>query len=117
MNNLFPQFLVLVQIHFYAAVDRKSIKAIALFLRYPTQKEWERKEQLYLNVIDLLERGKHWEHAIPLTKELADVYERRVFNYRKLVSFVQSFHYITKLCTLRLPLQIAILHSKFTIQC
>ena len=85
--------------------------------RYPTQKEWERKEQLYLNVIDLLERGKHWEHAIPLTKELADVYERRVFNYRKLVSFVQSFHYITKLCTLRLPLQIAILHSKFTIQC
>ena len=55
--------------------------------RYPTQKEWERKEQLYLNVIDLLERGKHWEHAIPLTKELADVYERRVFNYRKLVSF------------------------------
>ena len=58
------------------------------YFRYPTQKEWERKEQLYLNVIDLLERGKHWEHAIPLTKELADVYERRVFNYRKLVSFI-----------------------------
>ena len=37
-------------------------------------------------MIDLLERGKHWEHAIPLTKELADVYERRVFNYRKLAS-------------------------------
>lgn len=35
-------------------------------------------------MIDLLERGKHWEHAIPLTKELADVYEAKVFNYRKL---------------------------------
>ena len=63
--------------------------------RYPTQKEWERKEQLYLNVIDLLERGKHWEHAIPLTKELADVYERRVFNYRKLVSY-QRHHWCVK---------------------
>ena len=99
------------------AVCEDENESTILPFRYPTQKEWERKEQLYLNVIDLLERGKHWEHAIPLTKELADVYERRVFNYRKLVSFVQSFHYITKLCTLRLPLQIAILHSKFTIQC
>ena len=55
-----------------------------LFLRYPSQKEWERKEQLYLNIIDLFEKGKHWEHAIPLTKELAVIYETKVFNYRKL---------------------------------
>eukprot|EP00095_Tigriopus_kingsejongensis_P008592 maker-scaffold1083_size63694-snap-gene-0.15 protein:Tk08592 transcript:maker-scaffold1083_size63694-snap-gene-0.15-mRNA-1 annotation:"dedicator of cytokinesis protein 3 isoform x2" len=53
-------------------------------LRYPSQKEWERKEQLYLNIIDLLEKGKHWEHAIPMCKELAMVYEAKVFNYRRL---------------------------------
>ncbi|XP_059098752.1 dedicator of cytokinesis protein 3-like [Tigriopus californicus] len=58
-------------------------------LRYPSQKEWERKEQLYLNIIDLLEKGKHWEHAVPLCKELSMVYESKVFNYRKLAEILK----------------------------
>lgn len=59
------------------------------FYRYPSQKEWERKEQLYLNIIDLLEKGKHWEHAVPLCKELSMVYESKVFNYRKLAEILK----------------------------
>ena len=39
---------------------------------------------MLLHVVNLLERGKHWEHAVPICKELADVYERKVFDYRKL---------------------------------
>ena len=46
--------------------------------RYPSQKEWERKEYLLLTAVGLLERDKHWEHAIPLCKELAGVYEHKV---------------------------------------
>ncbi|XP_040570903.1 dedicator of cytokinesis protein 3 isoform X3 [Lepeophtheirus salmonis] len=53
-------------------------------LRYPTQKEWQRKELLYLKILDYLDKGKQWEAAIPLTKELADFYERRIYDYQKL---------------------------------
>ena len=31
-----------------------------------------------------MERGKQWEHAIPLCKELAHIYEYKVFDYAKL---------------------------------
>ena len=41
------------------------------FCRYPSQKEWQRKEQLYLKIIDYFENDKQWEHAIPLCKGAA----------------------------------------------
>ncbi len=53
-------------------------KTLHADLRYPSQKEWERKEHLLLRVVGLLERAKHWEHAIPICKELVDVYEHKV---------------------------------------
>ena len=60
--------------------------------RYPSQKEWERKESLLLHVVSLLERGKHWEHAVPVCKELANVYEHKVqemrHHYKKLFKTV-----------------------------
>ncbi len=53
-------------------------------LFFPLQKEWERKESLLLRSASLLERAKHWEHAVPIWKELARVYEGVLFDYRKL---------------------------------
>ena len=63
-----------------------------IFLKYqrfmniivPLQKEWQRKEELYLKIIDYFEKGKQWEHALPLCKELAKVYEEKVFDFDKL---------------------------------
>ena len=57
--------------------------------RYPTQKEWQRKEELYLKIIYYLEKGKQWEHAIPLCKELSHIYEDKVFDYSKLSSILK----------------------------
>ena len=70
-------------------LDWTSLRTLHADLRYSSQKEWERKEQLYLNVVDLFERGKHWEGALPLCKELAKVYEENVFEYKKLSSILR----------------------------
>ena len=58
-------------------------------LRFPSQQEWQRKEQLYIEIIDLLDKSKLWEFAIPICKELTEVYENRVIDYTKL----SSIHY------------------------
>ncbi|XP_062572474.1 dedicator of cytokinesis protein 4-like [Saccostrea cucullata] len=52
-------------------------------LDYPNQPEWERKERVYLQIMDCFDKGKVWEYGIPLCKELAEVYEKK-FDYRKL---------------------------------
>ena len=39
--------------------------------------EWQRKEQLYGQIIALLDRSKLWEYSVPLCKELCDLYENR----------------------------------------
>ena len=58
--------------------------------RYPSQKEWQRKEQLYLKIIDYFEKDKQWEHAIPLCKELSELYEKKVFDYAKLSGILKK---------------------------
>ena len=62
----------------------------SIFFRYPSQKEWQRKEQLYLKIIDYFERDKQWEHAIPLCKELSHLYEKKVFDYEKLSGILRK---------------------------
>ncbi|KAK3103457.1 hypothetical protein FSP39_019400, partial [Pinctada imbricata] len=57
-------------------------------LDYPQQAEWERKERVYLQVIDCFDKGKVWEYGIPLCKELAELYERRL-DYRKLSNILE----------------------------
>ncbi len=57
--------------------------------RYPSQKEWERKELLCLSRLDLLERGHCWEHAVPICKELARLYEEKLGHYDKLASILK----------------------------
>lgn len=51
---------------------------------HPQQPEWQRKEVLYHKIIHYLDRGKCWEKGIPLCKELAVLYETRLYDYAKL---------------------------------
>ncbi|XP_061187697.1 dedicator of cytokinesis protein 3-like isoform X2 [Saccostrea echinata] len=57
-------------------------------LDYPNQPEWERKERVYLQIMDCFDKGKVWEYGIPLCKELAEVYEKK-FDYRKLSNVLE----------------------------
>lgn len=53
-------------------------------MRHPReQPEWQLKEQLYLTIIDYFDKGKCWEEGIKLIKELADFYEKKLFDYAK----------------------------------
>nr|XP_018899728.1 PREDICTED: dedicator of cytokinesis protein 3 isoform X2 [Bemisia tabaci] len=56
----------------------------------PNTFEWRRKEQLYHQIINYFDKGKCWENGIPLCKELADLYEHRLFDYQKLSSILQT---------------------------
>ncbi len=58
--------------------------------KYPLQNERERKEQLYMDAMLLFDRGKSWEHGIPLCQELAQLYEMEMFDYRKLSAILVS---------------------------
>jgi dedicator of cytokinesis protein 3 len=49
----------------------------------PRQSEFARKEALYLRILDLLDRGKAWEIAIEISKELQQQYEQSVFDYKR----------------------------------
>lgn len=55
---------------------------------YPAQKERERKERLYLDIIRLFDQGKSWECGIPLCKVLATLYEEELFDYQKMASIL-----------------------------
>ncbi|KAK7603682.1 hypothetical protein V9T40_003681 [Parthenolecanium corni] len=46
--------------------------------------EWKRKEDLYHHIINYFDKGKCWEKGIPLCKELANFYEKQLFDYVKL---------------------------------
>ncbi|XP_055847546.1 dedicator of cytokinesis protein 3 isoform X2 [Episyrphus balteatus] len=48
------------------------------------QLEWQRKEKLYHEILKYFDKGKCWEKGIPLCKELAHLYETRLFDYNKL---------------------------------
>ncbi|XP_073817677.1 dedicator of cytokinesis spg [Musca autumnalis] len=48
------------------------------------QPEWQRKEQLYHEILKYFDKGKCWEKGIPLCKELALLYETKRFDYNKL---------------------------------
>ena len=64
--------------------------SLFVIFRYPSQKDWQRKEQLYLKIIDYFDKDKQWEHAIPLCKELCELYEKKVFDYAKLSGILRK---------------------------
>eukprot|EP00058_Branchiostoma_floridae_P011871 XP_002597359.1 hypothetical protein BRAFLDRAFT_66495 [Branchiostoma floridae] len=57
---------------------------------YPRQQERERKEKIYVTVIEYFDKGKSWENGIPLCKELAVQYEKKSFEYAKLSHILQT---------------------------
>ncbi|KAL0276946.1 UNVERIFIED_CONTAM: hypothetical protein PYX00_004401 [Menopon gallinae] len=57
---------------------------------YPVEEEWQRKVKLYDQIISYFDRGKAWEKGIPLCKELANLYETKLFDYQKLSSILQT---------------------------
>lgn len=52
--------------------------------------EWQVKELLYLEIIDYFDQGRCWEEGLPLIKELAEFYEKQLFDYRKLSSLLRN---------------------------
>jgi hypothetical protein len=50
----------------------------------PEQSAFERKERLYLEMIQHYEDGKAWSNALAAYKELADQYENNIFDFAKL---------------------------------
>lgn len=57
-------------------------------VQYSRQREAERKEFIYLQVLAYFDQGKMWEKGIKLCKELANEYESR-FDYTKLSKILQ----------------------------
>ncbi|KAK2163113.1 hypothetical protein LSH36_85g03072 [Paralvinella palmiformis] len=70
---------------------------------FPMEYSWSRKEKLYDEIIRLFDLGKTWEYGIPLCKELAEFYERRI-QYDRLSKVLekQAQFYNNILYTLRL---------------
>lgn len=51
---------------------------------YPAQTEFTRKESLYMRIIDYFDKGKAWEKATELCKELAEQYETHTLDFLSL---------------------------------
>jgi len=51
---------------------------------FPSQTAFERKEQLYFEMIKHCEEGQSWDNALGSYMELADQYEHNIFDFAKL---------------------------------
>jgi len=51
---------------------------------FPAQTSFERKEQLYFQMIEHYENGQSWDNALASYRELATQYEHNVFDFAKL---------------------------------
>jgi len=56
---------------------------------HPAESEFARKECLYNQIIDFYEKGKAWERAIELCKELAEQYETMTLDYLSLKNILR----------------------------
>ncbi|XP_067326775.1 dedicator of cytokinesis protein 5 isoform X1 [Anolis sagrei] len=57
---------------------------------YYVYSQLELKEKLYEEIIAFFNKGKMWEKAIQLSKELAEMYENKVFDYERLGNLLQK---------------------------
>ncbi|XP_053125035.1 dedicator of cytokinesis protein 5 isoform X1 [Hemicordylus capensis] len=57
---------------------------------YYVYSQQELKEKLYQEIIAFFDKGKMWEKAILLSKELADMYENKVFDYEGLGNLLKK---------------------------
>ncbi|XP_055631515.1 dedicator of cytokinesis protein 1 isoform X1 [Toxorhynchites rutilus septentrionalis] len=51
---------------------------------------WALKERLYRDIIDLFDRGKMWESAIDMCKELSQQYENEIYDYLNLAELYKK---------------------------
>ncbi|XP_047127014.1 dedicator of cytokinesis protein 3 isoform X1 [Hydra vulgaris] len=77
----------------HASLLEWSDKELPAFLSYPIQREEQRKEQIYLEIIEFFDKGKMWESGIRLCKELAVQYESGLFDYVKLSEILRRQAY------------------------
>ncbi|GAB1608686.1 dedicator of cytokinesis protein 4 isoform X7 [Argonauta hians] len=73
----------------YACLLNWSENSLPTEMNYHSELQWERKEKLYLDIIECFDKGKAWEYGIPLCKELACHYETKLYDYRKLSEILQ----------------------------
>jgi len=65
--------------------DEINIKKFNHFSRYPLcQTHRELKEALYNDIIDYFDKGRMWECALAVCKELVSQYEEETFDYLQL---------------------------------
>eukprot|EP00074_Homo_sapiens_P080478 XP_011542963.1 dedicator of cytokinesis protein 5 isoform X1 [Homo sapiens] len=57
---------------------------------YYVYTQQELKEKLYQEIISYFDKGKMWEKAIKLSKELAETYESKVFDYEGLGNLLKK---------------------------
>lgn len=57
---------------------------------FPEQSSFERKEQLYFEMIKYYEEGMAWERALACYRELADRYEHHLYDFAKLARTQRS---------------------------
>ncbi|KAG8518214.1 Dedicator of cytokinesis protein 5 [Galemys pyrenaicus] len=57
---------------------------------YHASTQQELKEKLYQEIISYFDKGKMWEKAIKLSKELAETYESKVFDYEGLGNLLKK---------------------------
>ncbi|XP_074141531.1 dedicator of cytokinesis protein 5 isoform X1 [Sminthopsis crassicaudata] len=57
---------------------------------YHVYSQQELKEKLYQEIISYFDKGKMWEKAIKLSKELAETYESKVFDYEGLGNLLKK---------------------------
>lgn len=71
------------------AWDKTVVEKLADPL-FPEQSSFERKEQLYFEMIKLYEEGMAWESALACYRELADQYEHHLYDFAKLARTQRS---------------------------
>uniref|UniRef100_A0A8C8G930 Dedicator of cytokinesis 2 n=1 Tax=Oncorhynchus tshawytscha TaxID=74940 RepID=A0A8C8G930_ONCTS len=67
------------------------------------QTQRQQKEDLYETIIGYFDKGKMWEEAITLCKELADQYEMEVFEYELLSQSLQQARFYENIMTILRP--------------
>uniref|UniRef100_A0A8C7HDJ7 Dedicator of cytokinesis 2 n=1 Tax=Oncorhynchus kisutch TaxID=8019 RepID=A0A8C7HDJ7_ONCKI len=67
------------------------------------QTQRQQKENLYETIIGYFDKGKMWEEAITLCKELADQYEMEVFEYELLSQSLQQARFYENIMTILRP--------------
>ena len=73
----------------YAWDSNLAVKAL-IDPVFPEQSSFDRKEQLYFEMINFFEEGGAWECAIDSYRELADHYEQYTFDFAKLARTQRS---------------------------